>query len=114
MRVKNFTIKPHELRHPIEIQREVPGRDEDNRPITELKTVLKTKAKILNVRGEEFELANGKGLKIAKTFYIRFPKSIEITEDDKVLYKNKIYNIIYANNIEEMNVYLEIKTEYVK
>uniref|UniRef100_UPI00374E70A9 head-tail adaptor protein n=1 Tax=Clostridium perfringens TaxID=1502 RepID=UPI00374E70A9 len=53
-------------------------------------------------------------MKIAKTFYIRFPKSIEITEDDKVLYKNKIYNIIYANNIEEMNVYLEIKTEYVK
>lgn len=88
----NFKIKSAEIRHPIEIQREVPGRDEDNRPITELKTVLKTKAKILNVRGEEFELANGKGLKIAKTFYIRFPKSIEITEDDKVLYKNKILN----------------------
>ncbi|MDH2337064.1 phage head closure protein [Clostridium perfringens] len=110
----NFKIKSAEIRHPIEIQREVPGKDDDNKPIKELKTVLKTKAKIINVRGEEFELANSKGIKIAKTFYIRFPKSIEITEDDKVLYKNKIYNIIYANNIEEMNVYLEIKTEYVK
>ncbi|EJT6481043.1 phage head closure protein [Clostridium perfringens] len=110
----NFKIKSAEFRHPIEIKKEVPGKDEDNRPIIDLKTVLKTKAKILNVRGEEFELAKGRGIKIAKTFYIRFPKRVEITESDKVLYKNKIYNIIYANNIEEMNVYLEIKTEYVK
>ena len=110
----NFKIKSAEIRHPIEIQREVPGRDEDNRPITELKTVLKTKAKILNVRGEEFELANGKGIKIAKTFYIRFPKSIEITENDRIVFNKIPYNIIYVNDIEERGVYLEIKTEYIK
>lgn len=114
MRIKNFDIKPHEFRHFIEIQRAIPKTDEENRAIEEWSTILETKAKILNVRGDEFELADGTGIKIAKTFYIRFSRNIEIKESDRILYKGKQYNIRYTNDIEEMGIYLEIKTEYVE
>lgn len=114
MRIKNFDIKPHEFKHSIEIQRAIPGIDKENKPITEWTTILKTKAKIINVRGDEFELANGIGVKIAKTFYIRFTRNIEVKESDRVLYKGKQYNIKYSNDIEEMGIYLEIKTEYIE
>lgn len=114
MRIKNFDIKPHEFRHFIEIQRAISGTDKENRPVPEWSTILKTKAKVLNARGDEFELANGTGIKIAKTFYIRFSRNIEIKENDRILYKGKQYNIRYTNDIEEMGIYLEIKTEYIE
>ncbi|ASY51645.1 phage head closure protein [Clostridium perfringens] len=108
-------IDPGEFRNIIEIQREVSGKDEDNRPTLEWKPVLeKVRAKVLNVRGEEFFEANGKGFKVAKTFYIRALKSIEITENDRIVFNKIPYNIIYVNDIEERGVYLEIKTEYIK
>ncbi|WP_195238467.1 phage head closure protein [Clostridium perfringens] len=107
-------INPRELRHKIEVQREIDGTDKENRPVPKWTTILKIKSKVINVGGEELEIANGVGVKFAKTFYIRFRRSIEIKESDRILYKGKQYNIRYINDIEEKGRYLEIKTEYIE
>lgn len=109
----NFKINIGEFKHYIEIQKLVQGTDEENRPKEEWKTILKTRAKILNARGGEFLEAKGVGSKIAKTFYIRFSRSVEITNECRVLYNETPYNILYVNDIEERGIYLEIKTEHV-
>lgn len=106
-------INPRELRYKIKIQKPIDSFDEDNRPVPEWHTFLEPRAKVVNISGEELDIAEGIGVKIVKTFYIRFRKNIEIEEGDRILYKGKKYNIKYINNMEEQNRYLEIKTEYI-
>ncbi|WWU66132.1 phage head closure protein [Clostridium baratii] len=114
MKLDKFDIKPHEFRYPIEIQRLVPGMDKENRPCDKWETIINARAKILNVRGEEFTQAYGTGSKISKTFYIRGSRSKKVTNEDRILYKGTPFNIIYINDIEERGVYLEIKAEFVE
>lgn len=109
-----IVIDPGELRKLIVIQRIGNSKDNENIPSDDgWSTILSANAKILNVTGEEFLEAKGIGSKIAKTFYIRFPKNIKITNEDRILYEGIPYNILYVNNIEEKGIYLEIKTEFV-
>ncbi|WWU66498.1 phage head closure protein [Clostridium baratii] len=109
-----FKIDLGEFRHPIEIQRLVLGTDKENRPCNKWETIINTRAKILNVRGDEFTEAYGTSSKIAKTFYIRGSRSKKVTNADRILYKGTPFNIIYVNDIEERGIYLEIKTEFVE
>ncbi|WP_338630414.1 phage head closure protein [Clostridium baratii] len=104
-------IDPGELKNSIEIQRLVPGTDKENRPCNKWEAIINTRAKILNVRGDEFTQAYGTGSKIAKTFYIRAPRNEQVTNEDRILYKGTPFNIIYVNDIEERGIYLEIKAE---
>lgn len=106
-----FKINPGELKHPIVIQRAVPGKNNDNIPELNWTDILNVKAKVLNIRGNEFYKAQSVGSKVEKTFYIRTPKTLEITNEDRVIYNNIAYNIIYSNDIEESGRYLEIKCE---
>lgn len=106
-------IDPGEFRHLIEIQRLISGEDKENRPKESWETVLRPRAKILKSSGEENVIAKGVSSKIVKTFCIRFPRNIKVTNADRVLYEGTPYNIIYPDNVEGRNIYLEIKTEYV-
>ena len=48
MKIDKFEIKPHEFRHPIEIQRCVSGTDNDNIPVVkQWNKLIKTRAKIV-------------------------------------------------------------------
>lgn len=109
-----FKINPGEFRHPIKIEYFTYEKDIDyiNKKVWKVK--LSTKAKILNVRGDEFLQAQGTGLKIEKTFYIRANKSIILSEEDRIIYNNTPYEIVYINNIIERNLYLEIKCKRFK
>ncbi len=115
MKLNKFDIKPHEFKHPIEIQRLTPGVDEDNIPTDgDWNTLFKTRAKVLNVRGNEYFEAQEVGSKIEKTFYIRSRRSNPVTNLDRVIYKGVIYDIEYANDIEEDGIITEIKAKLVK
>lgn len=110
-----YLIDPGEFKHPIEIKRFSPsGVDEDNIPTKGDSTLLKTRAKIRNKSGRETIIANGEASVITKLFIIRYPRGIEITEKDKVLYRGKPYNITYVSDVEDLNKYLEIVCELVK
>lgn len=110
-----FKINPGEFRHPIEIQRlSDKENNNDNIPITKWDTLIKAKAKILNVRGKEYLEAQGIGSEISKTFYIRASKKTIVTNEDSILYKGSRYDIEYSNDIEDKGIYLELKCKLVK
>lgn len=110
----SFYINVSEFKHPITIERFTKGVDEDNIPINVWSKLFDSRAKILNVRGEEFYSAMSVNSKIDKTFYIRVHRDYEVTSKDRVVYNNKAYNILYVNNIDESGKYLEIKVERVE
>ena len=115
MKLHKFDIKPHEFKHPIEIQRLTPGVDEDNIPIEDnWNTLFKTRAKVLNVRGDEYLQAQSTGIEIEKTFYIRTRRNNPVTNLDRVIYKGIAYDIEYVNDIEETGIITEIKVKLVK
>ena len=107
-------INPGEFRHRIEIQRAITSKNKDKIPVETWETIFTTKAKILNVRGQEFLQAQGSQTKVTKTFYIRARKNIYVTEEDRVKYKENLYKIHYANDIEERGIYIELKCEAIK
>lgn len=111
----DFKIKISEIRHPILIQGISLVKDPKdfiNKPKWIDK--IKTRAKILNVRGDEYIQAQGVGLKIEKTFYIRASRLYKITEEDRILYKDIPYEIVYINDIENLGRWLEIKAKRCK
>ena len=107
-----FNINPSEFKYPITFQRyTLIGKDKDGRPQYEWFKLCDTRAKVLDVRGNEFTQAYGVGLKLEKTVYIRFNHSIELTTEDRVIYRDKEFNVVYINNVSDK--FLEIKLEKV-
>lgn len=58
------------------------------------------------VRKGEVELAN-----VKTRFLVRYTDQ-EITNEMKVFYHGKVYNIVYVNDINESHEYLEIVAEF--
>lgn len=108
-----FKINPGEFKHPIEIFSVNQSQNDDFIPINEELTLLKTRAKILNISGKETLLSDKTISSNIKRFYIRY-KNIELTTDCKLKYNNKTYNITYVSDIEEKHRYFEIVGELLE
>lgn len=108
------TINSGEFRHIIQIQKHTPTLDDDGIPIGKWDTVYECKAKIINTSAKEYILNQGTVGEDTKKFTIRYPKSISITNEDRLIYNNIIYNISYASDIQELHKYLEIVAEVIK
>ncbi|NFE93710.1 head-tail adaptor protein [Clostridium botulinum] len=110
-----YVIDPGDFKHKIEIRRySKNGKDEDDIPTEKYEAIVKTRAKIINTSGKEISINNGIASKKTKIFRIRFPKGIEITNNDKLLYNKKMYDIIYPSDIEDLHIYLEIVCEIIE
>ena len=121
MRTESYLIKPHEFRFMIEIYKPVPksGVTDEGLPTStyedNYERVLTTRAKIINVSGKEFQLAEGITTLKTSRFIIRYPIHLneEIDETYRIKYKNSFYNINYVKDIEERRIYLDIVAEKV-
>ena len=110
-----YTINPGEFKHLIQIGKYISNeKDEDNIPIEKFEVKLETKAQIINVSGKEIALNEGKAKVINKRFIIRYPRHVEITNNDILIYNNKNYNITYSSDIKEQHKYLEIVAELIE
>ncbi|NFN48908.1 hypothetical protein FDB52_10185 [Clostridium botulinum] len=49
-----------------------------------------------------------------KRFIIRYPKNIDVNNNDIIIYNNKRYNITYPSDIKEQHKYLEIVAELIE
>ena len=66
---------------------------------------------ITNTSGTDIRKGNIE-LESARTrFLVRFTNT-EITNDMVIIYKSRVYNIVYANNYSESNEYIEILGEF--
>ncbi len=113
-----YTINPGEFKHPIRIQRFVSGVDEDHIPIEEgWKDIIPNKifkSKIKNISGRETIVAQGTTSIRNKRFYIRYSKSLNLINKDRIVYNEQNYNITYVSDIEEAHKYYEIVAEMVE
>ena len=115
MKIDKFEIKPHEFKHPVEIQRCGDGEDEDNIPIkNKWNKLFSTRAKILTNKSDEEENMSGTSGVTIKSFYIRASRKYIVTKKDRLIYNNCIYNIKSVNDIQEMGIYIEIKAECIE
>lgn len=107
-------INAGELKHPIIIQRKKNKLDDDKIPIKDWEDILYPRAKIKNVSGYEKVIAHADETSIdKKRFYIRYKRDLNLTNKDRIIYNNMIFNIIYASDIEDLHKYYEIVTEIV-
>ena len=109
----NFYINPSEFKHPITIERATKSKDNDNRLVETWTKLCNARAKILYTRGTEFAEAYGNKSNTGVTFYIRY-NHLDLTTKDRITYKNKAYNIIYVNNVQELDRYYEIRAEIIE
>ena len=108
-----YTINPGELKHSFEIQEFKMGVDTDNIPIKRWTTIWSDKGRVRNNTSSNKTVEDGDRSSIKKTITARFPKhlndfDVEDTNKYKVLYNNKLYEIISMSNIREENKYLQI------
>ena len=74
--------------------------------------ILTPYAKVKTTKGFTL-IANGSDFEKATTnFTIRYPVT-QITRDDVIIFKNKRYEIMYLNNINEADIELEIQAKEV-
>lgn len=120
MRTNAYLVKPHEFKVKIEILKEsTDTANEEGIPndIFEenYKTVLTTRTKIVHISGKEVQLAEGIDNIRTTRFIIRYPIHLKETIDEtyKLRYKNQLYNITYARDVEESRVYMELLAERI-
>ena len=107
-----YKINPGQFKHMIIIERHQKIKDEENRLVEQWIRLCSARAKILWSRGSEYTENYGTNSEVEATFYIRF-NHYDITSKDRLIYKNESYNIIYVNNVQELNEYYEIKAKKV-
>lgn len=103
-----------DFRYKIEIQKFQEFKI-DNRPFTQYKTILTTKAKtykdnkVSTTEGEQIDID-----KIVKRILIRTPKKFELTNDYRIIFKGKPYKIKSSNDLKELGVYTELVIERIE
>ncbi len=108
-----YTINPGEFKHKIELKEVKITSDADNIPTKALTTIWTTKSRVRNNISSSKELDDGERTSITKIITTRFPKhlanfDVEDSNRYKVLYNNRIYNVVSLSNIREENKYLQI------
>ena len=100
-----------ELKHKVTIQKRLNNKPLEDVTFEDFRTVW---AKINNLYGKEFIEAQKVESNISKKIIIRYIKDLDMSinpnacKDFKIKYKCCTYNILYIDNIQEKNKYMEI------
>lgn len=103
-----------EFRHRVELQHSTVNKI-NGRPVECWETIHKTRAKTYkDNKTSTTEENQGDTDKVVKRLLIRTPKSLEINNNYRVLYKGNQYKIKSSNDIKDLGVYTELVIERVE
>lgn len=109
-----YTYNAGDFKHWIDIQEQKTIKL-NGRPVSSWETVLETRAKTYkDNKINTTEEGLGDTDKVTKRILIRTPKSFELTNDYRVIYKHKLYKIKSLNDIKDEGVYIELTIERVE
>lgn len=111
--MKSNMINAGKYNRRIVIYEVTQGKDSAGFPVNVEKKILTTYANIKTLRGFTLISQNTDFEKAYINFTIRYPKSVEITRDMLIKYRDKVYTIEYLNNIDFANIELEIQAKEV-
>ena len=108
-----YTINPGEFKHKIELKEVKISTNADNIPSKTLTTIWTTKSRVRNNIASSKNIDDGERTSITKIITTRYPKhlanfDVEDSNRYKVLYNNRLYNVVSISNIREENKYLQI------
>lgn len=103
-------INVGELNKRIKIVSTISTKDDDGFPIITENTVHECWAKVTQTSGTELIKANAEFSEVNTRFLIRYT-SKSINEDMQIIFQGKHYDIVYINNYEFSNVFIEILSE---
>lgn len=105
-------MKIGDLRHRIILQKFVETTDEEGFSTQEWQDVATVWASVENLYGREYWQAAAIQAENTVKFIIRYRN--DITNDMRIKFKDKLYNIISIDNIKYRNEYKEIKAKEVE
>lgn len=98
-----------ELRHRIEIQRLSKQETEDGFTEMVYQPLRKAWAAVNNLYGKEYWKAKEYGAENTVVFTVRYSAGKDITAQDRILYRDNIYNIQHVDNIKHLDEFIKIK-----
>ena len=112
---------PAKYRNRIQWEEKSEAQNEDGHWIEEwIKSDLNPSwAQIRNIRGNEFIMAGANQVKVSARINTRYRKDIEdkyysLGEKLRIRFNERIFNIVYINNLEERNTEFEIIVNEVR
>lgn len=103
---------PYKSRNPrkydkrLTFQKKEKVKDADGNTVTGWVDKFSVWGSIKGLRGREYIDAGAQAVKISTRIYIRYRPGV--TNDMRIKFKNRIFDIVNANNIEEQNIEYEI------
>lgn len=114
-------INPAKYRHKISFEELKKTRNDEGHIVEEWvpTSLSQSFAQIRNIRGNEFILAGANQVKVSARINIRYRKDVEekyyeLGEKLRIRFGERIFDIVYINNLEERNVELEIIANEVR
>ena len=99
-------MNPAKFRNKVTFQKKERIQDKEGNWVTDWVDQFTVWASIKGLRGKEYIEAGAQAVKISTRIYIRYRKGV--TNDMRIKFGERIFDITNANNIEEKNVEIEI------
>lgn len=106
-------ISSRELRHRIIIQRKSNVKDPDGFTETAWTDYKHAWSKVNGLFGKEYWTAKEYGAESTVVFTMRYSSCPDISINDRILFRSKVFNIVSIDNILFKNEELRIKAEEV-
>lgn len=104
-------MNPGAMKNRILIQKKHIVYDSYNQPIESWKNAFELWAEIINTGGGEFYAAQKLNAQTTAVFKTRYVSSISSV--DRIKYNNRIFEILWVNDVDEKHIELQISTKEV-
>ena len=106
---KELKIKNSDLKQIISIEKLSEEKNEYSILVQKYTEILNTRARVVNIDGNESDNNQGIQNKIQIEVYIRFNPLVKIKSTYRIKFNDNYFNITYIDNLDNRNKWLRIK-----